>query len=474
MSQVKQGTSFRGDVLRLVSGTAGAQALSALAAPLLARLFTPGDYGMLAVYSSLLALVSVVACLRYELAIPLPESEQDAADLVGVCLLCVGLASVLSSGVVLVWGEVACVRLGVPRLAGYMWLLPVGVLLGGLYTTFNYWCTRTKRFGTIANTRWKQSLAAILIQCGAFKLGALALLLGQVAGQSAGALSLARPVYRLSVFKRVSIPGLGAVIRRYRRFPLYSLGAGLANTGSLQLPPLMFAAFFGSSSAGIYALSYRILQLPMTLVGNAIGQVFFANAVEARRDGFLGKLVADLHRKLAYLGLPPSLILIFSGPELFAFVFGEEWRMAGECARWLAPWLYLVFVSSPMSTLFSVVERQDQSLTFQLVLLVARCGAIVLGAQFGGFLFSLKVFAGVSTVCLIGFLLWLGRMAGNRTDVMIRPSLSALMWGAVCVAPLLVVFIFGYTSQIIILAATVLSGLITLGHYWRMAIQEGI
>lgn len=86
----------------------------------------------------------------------------------------------------------------------------------------------------------------------------------------------------------------------------------------------MFAAFFSPTAAGLYALAHRVLTLPMSLVGGAVGQVFFSNAAEAHRRGHLGQLVNHLHSKLVHIGLPPALILFLLGPELFAFVFGAQ------------------------------------------------------------------------------------------------------------------------------------------------------
>jgi len=451
-----------------MSGTVGAQALMLLAAPFLTRLFDTEDFGLLAVYAGLLALVGVVSKLRYELAIPLPEADHEAANLVALCVLLVGATTIVSSILVLCLGETLCGLLSVPRLTKYLWLLPVGVLLSGLYTAFNYWGVRKKQFGVIAGTRWRQAFATIAIQLSAFKLGPIALLLGQAAGQSAGIINLAKPLFGRPVFRQLSVVGIGSMMRRYRRFPIFSTGEGLANTAGAQLPPLMFAGFFGAEAAGIYALAHRVLQLPMALIGKSVGQVFLANAAEARREGTLGSLVEGVHDRLARISLPPAMVLMLAGPDLFALVFGEQWRLAGECARWLSPWLYLVFVSSPMSTLFSVVERQDQGMAFQILLLAARCGAIGLGAWIGEFLIAVKLFGTFSAICWAGFLVWLGRAAGTRPSAMIRPTLSAFAVAQICSTPLWLVFASGMTSRINITIATALSGALVSGHYWNM------
>src|SRR5690606_42020419 len=53
--------SFARGVSVLVGGTAGAQMILVLAAPLLTRLYSPEDFGVLAVYVGLLAIAAVVS-----------------------------------------------------------------------------------------------------------------------------------------------------------------------------------------------------------------------------------------------------------------------------------------------------------------------------------------------------------------------------------------------------------------------------
>ena len=72
--------AFARGISLLVGGTAGAQLLTILAAPALTRQYGPEDFGLLAVYASLLALIGVISSLRYELAIPLPVGDAEAAS----------------------------------------------------------------------------------------------------------------------------------------------------------------------------------------------------------------------------------------------------------------------------------------------------------------------------------------------------------------------------------------------------------
>ena len=72
-----------------MTGTVLAQALGILAMPIITRLFAPDVFGLAAVFSSITAIIGVVACLRYEIAIMLPENHAEAVNILGVSLLSV-------------------------------------------------------------------------------------------------------------------------------------------------------------------------------------------------------------------------------------------------------------------------------------------------------------------------------------------------------------------------------------------------
>lgn len=434
--------AFARGVSVLVGGTAGAQLLAVLAAPLLTRLFTPEDFGILAVFAGMLALFSVVSSLRYELAIPLPQDNIEAANIVTLCMFLVAASALICGVFVALLATPVSNVLGVPMLANYLWLLPLGVLVGGVYNALNYWAVRNKQFGTVARTRISQSLGMLAVQLATYKLGGLALLLGQVAGQGAGTLSLVRAAWAAPAFRQVTWSGVWQAVLRFKRFPIFSTWEGLCNSAGVQLPALLFAALFSPSAAGFYTLANRVLSLPMSLVGDAIGQVFFANAAQAHREGKLGLLVAQLHGKLAHISLPPALLLVLLGPDLFALIFGETWRQAGEISRWMTPWLYLVFVASPVSTLLAVTEKLPQALAFQIILLLSRVGAIAISASLGDLMLTVMLFTIVSTLCWLGFLFWLGHICGNTTSTILRPTLSSAVYALICATPVLVTKVF--------------------------------
>ena len=274
------GGAFGRSVVTLASGTAIGQLLLFLAVPVLTRLYTPADYGALAVYSSTLTVLVVLASLRYEAAILLPQDEDTAASLLALTFLLLAVTAAIVSLLVWLAGDAFVAVVKVPALRPYRWLLPVGFIGAGMYQALSYWAIRRGEFGRVARTKLSQGVGQVVSQVGlgAAGAGAPGLLIGDVIGRVAGGGGLALLALGGRSHARVTRASVLSAASRYRRFPLLTTWSGLLNVGSLQLPSILFSASFGAAAAGLYALSFKMLVLPTMLVGQAVGQVFLSRA----------------------------------------------------------------------------------------------------------------------------------------------------------------------------------------------------
>lgn len=454
----------------LVGGTAGAQIIMVLAAPVLTRFYSPADFGLLAVFVSLLSLVTVVAALRYEQAIPLPDDDNEAAALLVISLLAASIVTGFSAVPVFFYRSEIARLLNVPALADYLFLVPLGALFAAVYSMLNNWALRMKAFTPIAKTKVSQAVVTVAIQIGAAPLGPGALLAGQVAGQTAGSLSLFMRVLRphWHLIRNVKWGDIVLVGRRYIKFPIFSTWSAVFNTAGSQLPSLLFAFLFSPAAAGIYILANRVLSMPMQFLGQAIAHVFYSGAAQAHRDGNLGALVGRVHRRLAHIGMPPILILLIAGPDVFGQVFGAQWRESGLFAQWLAPWLYLVFITSPLTSVVLVLERQGAGMAFQALLLLVRVAAIAAGAWMDDLTTAVALFAIGSAGCWLFYLVWVMRAAGNRALDLCRSTLSALVWGIALVSPVLVGTMWRMDQTLWLFSVAAASVLITSRYAYLM------
>lgn len=427
--------AFLRGVTLLAGGTAGAQLLVILASPLITRLYTPRDFGIVAIYAGLLAIFGAIATLHYHLAIPLPEDDHEAAHLVAISLGLVLIAVFISTAVVALFRDPIAAAFDVPLLRPYLWLLPVGVLVSGIYQVFSSWSIRTKQFSTLAETHIRQGFASVVIQLTGFKLGFFALLLAQLTSQGLSGLQLASHFLKKKEFRQLKWQRLKEVAIRYRRFPAYSSWAGLLGVAGAQAAPLIFAALFGAAAVGLYALAHRLLTIPLTLIGGAVGNVFLANGAELHREGRLGELVATVHDRFAQIGMPLFVIILIFGPEIFATVFGDSWRQSGEIARWMVPWLYLQLCSSSLPVLV-ITGHQHLNFIMQATLLLLRLLSICLGYWANSFLLAIIFFSAFSAIAYFIFLVIKMKISRVALSIAMLSLFRGLALAFICFIPI--------------------------------------
>ncbi|HEX2220723.1 MAG TPA: lipopolysaccharide biosynthesis protein [Gemmatimonadales bacterium] len=424
---------FARSVLTLASGTAVAQLLLVLAVPVLTRLYTPADYGVLAVYSSTLAVLVVLASLRYEAAIPLPDDERTAGSLLVLTLGILAAMAALVSMLVWLLGDAFVTAVNVPALRPYLWLIPAGFVGAGAYQMLSYWAIRHREFRRVARTRLSQGGGQVVVQIalGIGGAGALGLIVGDLVGRVAGAGGLALAALRRRPVEGVTPASIRAVATRYRRFPLLTTWSGLFNIGSLQLASIVFSAAFGAAAAGLYAISFKVLVLPTMLVAQAVGQVFLSRAARLTAEpAHLRRLTERTALGLFAAGLPAFLTVALAGPQLFAVVLGREWEESGRYAQVLAPWFALWLVSNPLSGLLSVREWQGSALAFSAFELVLRLGALLVGAARGSPMLAVALLSAggviIATVSIVRFLLAGHSSAGRLLGPAVRVAVLAI------------------------------------------------
>lgn len=399
---------FAKDVLRLASGTAVAQAITVLAAPVVTRLYGPTAFGISALFISMTTVGIAISCLRYEVAIPLSETEEEGASLLLVSIMSCIAVSGLTALLLLVAGRSVLTGLRAPELINYIWLIPVAILAGGSFTALSYWMTRQGRFGAIAQARVARSGTIVSWQLTAGYGGypvAKNLIFANIAGSLGAGVLLAARIGRAgfrAIGAAMTRHSIVASAKRFRKFPIYSTWSTLLNNLSWQLPTLLLSYFFSAQVVGYYALSASLLGLPMNLVGNSIGQVFFQAAATADRSSELRAIVGRTFRHLVRLAMFPLFVLGLVGRDLFGLVFGRQWAEAGVYTQMLCIWIFFWFISSPLSTLLSVFEKQEFELTMNVALIGTRSAALAIGGYLGSARLSIALFS-ITGVLIYGF-----------------------------------------------------------------------
>ena len=465
---------FITNVLKLVSGSVIAQALGILLVPIITRLYSPGDYGAFQVFLSISSILAVLSCLSYHFAIMLPKEDEDSANIVTLCIVLVSIISVVSGGVFILFSGWVGETLNTPGISQYLIFLPVVVFLNGLFVVVNYWLSRRVRFGTLATAQVANSVSSKFVQIGTGfgSASPLGLILGLIAGYGAALLVMLRGIREdLPLFRSVSLSRITYLAKRYRRFPLFTSWSTVANSASLQVAPLMLASFFSPVVVGFYGVAHMVVNMPMSLIGSATGQVFFQKASEEKnRTGSVKTVVQEVHQRLVSIGIFPILILMIIGEELFALVLGAQWGTAGGYARILAPWLLLVFIASPLSTIFSVLEKQTIGLAFNLMVLFSRIAVLYVGGIYGDPVVALILFS-ITGVIFWGWMnLYILKISGVAFKSGLEDFLRFFLIALAVAIPLIIVKYLSLPLYILLIVA----GIVTIIYYTIVISRDSI
>jgi O-antigen/teichoic acid export membrane protein len=161
-------------------------------------------------------------------------------------------------------------------------------------------------------------------------------------------------------------------------------------------------------------------------------------------------------RQLVALGLFPSIILTIAGQELFSVVFGSNWAEAGVYAQILSPWVFVLAISSPLSTLFAVLERQELALILNVIILATRIAALVIGGVLANVYVALALWSGTGIVVYGGLAVWNMVLAGVSLTSSLRVVLHYALYSVPALAILLLLKVWFTTSTwMVVVAATV-------------------
>jgi len=395
---------FLKNVMLVSGGTATAQLLVILFSPIISRIFSPDDFGTVAVYSSILAILSPLSTLRLHYAIPIEDNDVSAVNALFASFLVVCLTSVSVLLFALIGSDILINVFDAEPLRPYMWLLSVGLFGVGSYTTMNAWMLRRNHYKAIARTKVAQGFSRSISQIGLGLLGTgpLALVIGTIIGETAGIGSLTSHFLKTDKFLLKSIRGSSVllVVKKYKEFILLGTWSAMLNMAASHVPVLFLSALYGAQMVGAFSFANKIIALPMTLVGASVAQVFFGEGAKyASSDpARLLSLVQKSSRRLFQLALILPALLVPFGPWLFSFVFGSAWFEAGEYARWLSILLVFRFSVQPFYEALDMLKRQR----LRLVLSVVRVGLIAL-ALFGSWKVGLSPLSAVVvyTGCMI-------------------------------------------------------------------------
>lgn len=377
---------FVANVLTLMTGVVLAQLIRTLAMPVISRQCEPNDFGVLALFVSIIRVLSVFACWQYERAIVLSKESKQALALLALSLLTVSGMSFITFLVILLGeGNMATISSSA-QISFWLNLVPIVLLFKGVRQAFYYWSIRRNMFKNIVGL---QVSLSILTSATTIALIAITgrsipgLICGYIVGITVSTAIFVIPVSKVGFAKLIRCvrkSDIRVAALKYRKFPLYSSWVALLGIISTQIPIWLLAYFFSPTVVGFYSLVLRLLNMPIVFLNQSVQQVYLRKASHLytakvpMKSSFTKNTLA-----LLAIAIIPFLVFLLLGRLIFAFVFGAKWSVAGNYVQIMSPWLLLNLTNAPARVLYDIYGKQNILLIYQILLVLLSGSSMLVG-----------------------------------------------------------------------------------------------
>ena len=346
-------SQFVAAILALSGGTLVAQLLMAASSPVLTRLYTPAEFGLLGMFIASIGSLAPAACGKYEIALVVSHDERETNGLLTLALSTCVLASIITFFILFFFGEPVMAVFGLTGLNSISLLIAPTILIIGTMNVLGSYVNKLERYKLLSFTKATSAIALVItsVLCGlySFEYG---LIVGHVVSVAAFSGVLIAVLW--ADFKSRKLPSAKSVLylsKKFKDFPMYSATSGVVDGVTQVLPIFFLAKYFGNDAVGAYALVLRVALAPVGFISSAISKVNLKRVSSAASQG--KPVLAHYKKSVAFLFLifsPFLAIFAGAGPDLFSFVFGGEWREAGAFLQVMAPAVAIKFVASALST----------------------------------------------------------------------------------------------------------------------------
>lgn len=379
--QLLQKSEFTKNTFILVAGTVVAQAIPLVLHPFLRRIYSPEDFGAMAVYLNIFGMLTIVSALRYEATIVLPKNNNEAANILSLTFIIALIFSTLTLISLLLFKDEIVTLINFPaQYAHYLYFLPFACVAFSIFQSMNYWLIRQKAFKASTNNKIIRRMVEGVVQStlGMFRIPG-GLFIGDLAGNLANVLAGIKQIFKTGFSTpTVSAKKIKYVFKKYIDYPKYNVLPTLLSSAAAVLPFLFINKFYSTETVGYLDLSRLVLSIPLIFISATISQVFFQQITEKKHQkASIKKVVMNIAYLLLAVVALKLIVILLLGPLLFGFVFGEQYTLSGEYSKLLVFSFGLNFISSTFSSVFITFDKIKLNSLWQTLYFIAICSLIL-------------------------------------------------------------------------------------------------
>lgn len=397
--------SFLQKVTWLFSGLFTVQIIHLVFSFILPRIYSPEEFAVFGIFLSSIFILFEINNYRLDHALMLPKEDTES---IYIFRKAIAYSTLTALTVGLIWVAYSMSSLYNNSYSDLKWI-SVSVFLQGIIQPSLSFSNKNLKYKLINFSKIIQAITVGVVSCSPFFFNTdqVYLIQGFVAGQL-----IACIVFISQYFKKLVQfdTNNSYSIRPYIEFPKFGTLSSFLNTVSRNSIVYVLSIFFTPQMVGLYTFTNRLTQSPIGLITSAVGQAYFRDASQAKTKEELKELTENVQKILSQLAIIPVTIALFFGPALFEFLFGQEWRAAGEIARYLSFWYGTTLVVTPLSMLIDVKKRLKWELAYNAVFALTRISLLILAGMFFSFKWTIILFCAVSVVFNIYQLLFLKQL----------------------------------------------------------------
>jgi O-antigen/teichoic acid export membrane protein len=347
----------------------------------LARLLTPGDFGLVALVSATTAFLQIFADAGVSNAIiheqDISPEQLSSLYWFNVCIsAALALTLALCSPLLAAW-------YGQPPLTALLLMAAATLLVNALAQQLKIQTQKRLDFQRLAKVELLSAICGfvVAITLAWQSAGAYALMAGTLSTAVASTLlawlTLAqgwRPQARLQLGE----------IRRFIRFGLYMIGNNLANTFNSQIDIFLGSKLLGATSVGLYSVPKELTLRVAGLINPIMTQVAFPVMAKAQNDeALLRRIYLQILRMTASVNFPIYVFIGIFSEDIVNIIFGSMWHETVPLLQILAAWALLRSTINPVGSLLMACGRADISFKWNTLLLGLMPISVFIGSQYG-------------------------------------------------------------------------------------------
>lgn len=360
-------------------------------------------YGFYSVFLSFVGILTIINSLKFEYIVITEKSEKESINTINTLLIIILLISIFHFVFFNIFRSYFIEKGIVFSLLIFSTITALFLSNSKLIESYN---TRRSLFKSIATARVIMAVGTILFQFTFFYYSNNGLIYGYLCAVIITFLFYLNSLKRTIHFPQIDL--FRKTLRSHINIFRFAFPSGLINGIAIHIMPILMLSFYSASSSGIYALSLKIVSVPLFLISSSVSQVYFQKASDYNNNS--KHKLFDLTKNMVISNISVMVIILILintiGVYLLNLLFDNNWENLSQYILILSFFTFSQSSFSPISSIIVVTNKMHIGLIFNISLVIVNFISIYIGNIYNNILITILLFSIVGGLGYIILLLY--------------------------------------------------------------------